>query len=167
MHMPYNLTRRRIFREYVQNHLHSCAACFLVIGSSFFSTKLLVGLLSKFWVHTYHPPILIKSQFKWVSSRSKLFENTDICFAELKHLCDARQTCTRRVGRIGGLLVGLWAQPEIFAERNILGEECLHVKFNLKIAKNVWKFSNTQHDTRYVVYCLQKVVVVKLKFQFL
>jgi hypothetical protein len=30
---------------------------------------------------------------------------------------------------------GLRAQHEIFAERNILGEEYLHVKFNLKIAK--------------------------------
>jgi hypothetical protein len=41
----------------------------------------------------------------------------------------------RRVGRIDGLFVGLWAQPEIFAERNILGEEYLRVKFNSKIAK--------------------------------
>jgi hypothetical protein len=39
------------------------------------------------------------------------------------------------VGRYGSLFVGLWAQPEIFAERNILGEEYLHVKFNFKIVK--------------------------------
>jgi hypothetical protein len=30
---------------------------------------------------------------------------------------------------------GLRAQPKIFVERNILGEEYLHVKFNLKIEK--------------------------------
>jgi hypothetical protein len=50
-------------------------------------------------------------------------------------LHNAEPSWERRVGRIGGLFVGLWAQPEIFAERNILGEEYLHVKFDLIIAK--------------------------------
>jgi hypothetical protein len=53
-------------------------------------------------------------------------------------LHNAEPSWERRVGRISGLFVGLWAQPEIFAERNILGEKYLHVKFNLKIAKNVF-----------------------------
>jgi hypothetical protein len=70
------------------------------------------------------------------------------------------------VGRIGGLLVGLWAQPEIFAERNILGEECLHVKFNLKIAKNVSNFPTLNMTLDMLCIAYKKLLWSNSNFNF-
>jgi hypothetical protein len=62
---------------------------------------------------------------------------------------------------------GLRAQPEIFAERNVLSEEYLHVKFNLKIAKMCEIFPTLNMTLDMLCIAYKKVVVVKLKFKFL
>jgi hypothetical protein len=62
---------------------------------------------------------------------------------------------------------GLRAQHEIFAERNIHGEEHLHVKFNLKIAKMCEIFPTLNMTLHMLCIAYKKVVVVKLKFKFL
>jgi hypothetical protein len=62
---------------------------------------------------------------------------------------------------------GLRAQHEIFAERNILGEEYLHMKLNLKIAKKCEIFPILNMTLDMLCIAHKKVVVVKLKFKFL
>jgi hypothetical protein len=62
---------------------------------------------------------------------------------------------------------GLRAQSKIFAERNILGEEYLHVKFNLKIEKMCEIFSTLNMTLDMLCIAYKKVVVVKLIFKFI